>query len=330
MNLFKNTAYNVRKDKLAPYGLKKNNIFSNIAYDLKKNKILLLMLLPTVLYFFIFNYVPMAGIVIAFKRLDYSLGIFNSPWIGLDNFKFFFVSGQAWKVTRNTVLYNAAFIVVGTTLQIALAIFLSELGSKFFKKTTQAMMFLPYFISWVVGGAIVYSFFNYEFGTFNAILKGMGKEPVDINMAVGAWKYILVFFHTWKGVGYGTVIYLAAIMGIDSEIYEAAEIDGANIFDRVFRITLPSLKQTVIILTLLAIGNIFRGDFGLFWNTVGRNGMLFDATDVIDTFTFRSLMQASDFGMAAAAGLYQSALCFVIITVTNKIVKTVDKDYALF
>lgn len=306
------------------------NLFRNLSYDLKKNKILMLMLLPTVLYFFIFNYIPMAGIVIAFKRLDYTLGIFKSPWVGFDNFKFFFVSGQAWTVTRNTVLYNVAFIAIGTSLQIALAIFLSELGSKLFKKTTQAMMFLPYFISWVVGGAIVYSFFNYEFGTFNSILASMGKDPVDINTASGAWKYILVFLHTWKGIGYGTVIYLAAIMGIDSEIYEAAEIDGANIFNRIFKITVPCLKPTIIILTLLAIGNIFRGDFGLFWNTVARNGMLFEATDVIDTFTFRSLMQASDFGMAAAAGLYQSVLCFVIITTVNKLVKRVDKDYGLF
>ena len=306
------------------------SLFRNAAYDVKRNKILLLMLFPAVLYFFIFSYIPMAGIILAFERLDYSLGIFRSPWVGFENFKFFFLSGQAFNVTRNTVLYNAVFLLVGTVFQISLAIFLSELGRKFFKKVTQAMMFLPYFISWVVVGSFAYNIFNFEFGALNTLLKELDMQPVDVGSNPEAWKFILVFFNTWKYAGYGSVMYLAAIMGIDSEMYEAAEIDGANIFQKVTRITIPCLVPTIIILALLSIGNIFRGDFDMFYQLVGTNGLLFDATDVIDTFVFRSLMFSQEFGMAAAAGLYQSVLCFTILNFTNFLVRRVDKDYSLF
>ncbi len=305
-------------------------VIKDLLYDLKKNKMLMLMLLPTTLYFFIFAYLPMSGIVLAFKRLDYAKGIFRSPWVGFDNFKFFFMSGQAAIVTRNTVLYNIAFILIGTTLQIAIAIFLSELGNKYFKKLTQSMMFLPYFISWVVVGAFVYNLFNYEYGTLNVLLKGFGLEPVDMNGTTWVWKYILVFFNTWKNIGYGSVVYLAAIMGIDQELYEAADIDGANKFKKIRYITLPSIVPIVIVLTLLSIGNIFRGDFGLFYQIIGNNGLLYNSTDVIDTFVFRSLMFSQEFGMAAASGIYQSVLCCVTLLLVNGIVKRVNKDYALF
>ncbi len=303
---------------------------TDIFRDFGKNKILLLMLAPAILYYFIFMYIPMAGVVIAFKRFDYAAGIFGSPWVGFDNFKYFFISGQAFKVTRNTVLYNVVFILVNTTLQLSVAIFLTELKNKYFKKTAQTLMLMPYFISWVVVGAFVYNLFNYEFGAFNTIVKSFGAEPVDILGTVGAWKYILVFFSAWNSVGYGSIVYLAAITSIDKELYEAAEIDGANIFHQVFRITLPSIKPTIIILTLLSIGTIFRGNFSMFYQIVGNNGLLFDSTDVIDTFVFRSLMQTQEFGMASAAGLYQSVLCFIILMVTNYIIKKIEREYALF
>ena len=298
--------------------------------DFRKNRILLLMLAPAVLYYFVFMYLPMAGVVIAFKRFDYAAGIFGSPWVGFENFKYFFISGQAFKVTRNTVLYNVVFILVNTTLQLSVAIFLTELKNKYFKKTAQTLMLMPYFISWVVVGAFVYNLFNYEFGAFNTLLKAFGAEPVDVLGTVGAWKYILVFFSAWNGVGYGSIVYLAAITNIDKELYEAAEIDGANIFHQIFKITLPSVKPTVIILTLLSIGTIFRGNFSMFYQIVGNNGLLFDSTDVIDTFVFRSLMQMQEFGMASAAGLYQSVLCFAILMLTNYIIKRIESDYALF
>ncbi|MBW7453304.1 ABC transporter permease subunit [Paenibacillus sepulcri] len=297
---------------------------------LKKDKTLLLMLLPAFLLILVFAYFPMIGLVMAFKQFDYRLGIFNSPWVGLDNFLFFFKSGQALLVTRNTVLYNLVFMFSTIILQVGFAIILSEIAGKRYKKMVQSAMFLPFFISWVVVASIVYNLLNFEHGILNGILTGIGMEPVNVYNTPELWKYLLVFFNAWKIVGYGTVIYLAAIVGIDQQIYESAEIDGANIFKKTFHITIPSIFPTIMILTLLAIGQIFRGDFGLFYNLVGNNGALFDATDIIDTFVFRALVNTGDIGMASAAGFYQSVMCFITILITNSIVKKANKDYALF
>ncbi len=305
-------------------------LIRDVFQDFKKNKVILFMLIPAVLYYFIFMYVPMAGIIIAFKRLDYAAGIFGSDWVGFDNFKFFFMSGQAFNVTKNTFLYNLVFIVVNTSLQITVSIFLSEMRNKYVKKTTQTLMLMPYFISWVVVGAFIYNIFNYEFGALNTVFKSLGLEPVDVMGTVGAWKYILVFFNAWNGVGYGSIVYMAAITGIDRELYEASELDGANIFQQIWRITIPSIKPTIIIMILLNVGSIFRGNFSMFYQIIGNNGLLFNSTDVIDTFVFRSLMKTQEVGMASAAGLYQSVLCFAIIMITNGIIKRVDSEYALF
>lgn len=305
-------------------------LIRDVLQDFRRNKVILFMLIPAVLYYFIFMYVPMAGIVIAFKRLDYAAGIFGSEWVGFDNFKFFFMSGQAFNVTKNTFLYNLVFIIVNTSLQITVSIFLSEMRNKYVKKTTQTLMLMPYFISWVVVGAFIYNIFNYEFGAFNTFLKSFGFQPVDVMGTVGAWKYILVFFSAWNGVGYGSIVYMAAITGIDKELYEASELDGANIFQQIWRITIPSIKPTIIIMILLNVGSIFRGNFSMFYQIIGNNGLLFNSTDVIDTFVFRSLMKTQEVGMASAAGLYQSVLCFAIIMITNGIIKRVDSEYALF
>jgi putative aldouronate transport system permease protein len=297
---------------------------------LKQDRTLIFMLMPASLLIFVFAYIPMGGLVLAFKSFDYRMGIFGSPWTGFDNFKFFFSSGQAWLVTRNTVLYNLAFLVSTTVLQVIFALILSELGGKTFKKITQSAMFLPFFISWVVVSSIAYNLLNFEYGMLNNLLTSMGFSRVDVYNTPEAWKFILVFFNAWKIVGYGTVIYLAAIVGIDQQIYESAEIDGANVFQRAIRITIPCIFPTIMILTLLAIGQIFRGDFGLFYNLIGNNGALYDATDIIDTFVFRALVNSGDIGMAAAAGFYQSVLCFATIVITNYIVKRANKDYSLF
>ncbi|HEY4430110.1 MAG TPA: ABC transporter permease subunit [Paenibacillus sp.] len=298
--------------------------------DLKNYRVLLLMLAPAVAFFLLFAYVPMAGIIIAFKHYDYAGGIFGSAWNGLDNFRFFFESGDAWRVTRNTALYNIAFIVVNNSLQIFAAIMLFEVGGKWFRKITQSALFLPYFISWVVVGAIAYNLLNYDIGTVNALLRGFGLDPIDIYNTPAYWPYILVLVSAWKGLGYGTVMYLAAITGIDTEMYEAAEIDGANIFQRIRKVTIPNLYPTIIILVLLAVGNIFRGDFGMFYNMIGNNGLLFSSTDVIDTFVFRSLITSNDIGMSAAAGVFQSVLGFATIMTVNYAVRKYDKDRALF
>lgn len=305
-------------------------LIKDILNDFKKNKLLLLMISPAIIFYFVFSYLPMSGVVLAFKSFDFNAGIFGSPWVGFDNFKFFFISGDAFRVTRNTVLYNAVFITVNMILQISIAIFLSEMVSKYFKKITQTFMLFPYFISWVVVAIFVYNIFNYEYGTLNSLLKWFGLNPVDISGTVWAWKYILVFFNAWKNVGYGSIIYLAAITNIDKEIYEASDIDGAGIFIQIRYITLPSLRSTVVILLLLSIGNIFRGDFAMFYQIVGNNGMLFNSTDVIDTYVFRSLLQTQEFGMASASALYQSVLCFLVLMTANFFIRRIDKDSALF
>jgi putative aldouronate transport system permease protein len=298
--------------------------------DVVKYRAILLMLAPAVLFYLLFAYVPMVGIILAFKHYDYAGGVFGSPWNGLDNIRFFFESGDAWRVTRNTALYNIAFIVVNNALQIFAAILLFEVGGKWFRKITQSILFLPYFISWVVVGSIAYNLLSYDIGTVNVFLKGIGMDPIDIYNTPSYWPFILVIVAAWKSLGYGTVMYLAAITSIDTEMYEAAEIDGANIFQRVMKVTIPNLYPTVIILVLLAVGNIFRGDFGMFYNMVGNNGVLFSSTDVIDTFVFRSLITTNEIGMSAAAGVYQSVLGFVTIMLVNYAVRKHDKDRALF
>lgn len=297
---------------------------------LKKYKLLLLMLLPAIIFFIVFSYIPMVGVVIAFKRFDYRGGIFGSPWAGFDNFKFLFIGGDIFKVARNTVLYNTAFIIINNTVEILIAIILTEISGRYFKKITQSIMFLPYFISWVVVGAFVYNIFNNEIGFMNSLLKSMNMQPVNVYDKPAAWIGIIIVFCLWKSLGYGSVLYLAAIAGIDREMYEAAEIDGANIFKRIRHITLPSLAPTIVILILLSIGNVFRGDFSMFYQIVGDNSLVYNATDVIDTYVVRSMTTIREFGMTSAAGFMQSVLCFVIINIANGLVKKVDKDYALF
>lgn len=268
-----------------------------------KYRVFLLMLLPAVIYTLIFSYYPMSGIVLAFKKYNYADGIWGSPWNGFENFKFFFTSGQAGMVTRNTVLYNVVFIFVNMIMQIAVAVFLTEIRNKHYRKTAQSLMFLPYFISWVVVGVIVFNIFSSDYGFINNVLQSLGFEKIPFYTTPKMWPVILVLFNLWKNIGYGSVMYLAAIMGIDTSIYEAAAIDGANVFQRIF---------------------------DMFYNLTGNNGLLYNYTDVIDTLTFRALIGSNDFGMASAIVLYQSVLCFITILIVNKLVGKYDKDYTLF
>lgn len=295
-----------------------------------KNKTLFAMVMPAVLYYFFFAYLPLAGMVLAFKKYRFDSGIFGSPWAGLQNFEFFFRSGKAWLVTSNTVTYNAVFIVTGLILQMLVAIVIAELAGRYVKKLMQTTLLFPFFLSWVVVGSFVYNLFNFDFGSINGILKQFGASPVDFYGNPDLWSYILVFFNNWKYIGYNSLIYLAVIVSIDKSLFEAAEIDGASIFQRIRSITIPLMIPTVMILLLLSIGNIFRGNFDLFYQIIGNNGLLFDKTDVIDTYVFRSLINSQDIGMSAAAGLYQSVLCFVIIMISNYLVKRVQPDYSLF
>ena len=319
-------AKTIEKGNQSMSTIRRKGFFSKLV----KYKEYLLMLLPAVLFFIVFSYLPMSGLIVAFKRYTYDLVIFGSEWVGLDNFKFLFLNGDLLKVVRNTLGYNLAFIIVNNLLEIFIAIVLVELGNKYFRKVTQTFMFLPYFISWVVVGAFAYNLFNYEHGFVNSILTSLNKESIDFYSNPVIWIPIIIILCAWKSIGYGTVIYLAAIMGIDSEMFEAAEIDGANVFQRIFRIILPCLKPTVIILVLLSLGNIFRGDFSMFYQLIGDNSILWPTTDVIDTFVTRSLLQTNEIGMSVAAGLFQSVFGFLAVTSVNFLVKLYDKDYSLF
>ncbi|TYP73970.1 ABC transporter permease [Paenibacillus methanolicus] len=297
--------------------------------ELSRNKTMFLMIAPTLIFFIVFSYVPMVGIYYAFTKFDFEGGLFGSEFIGFENFRFLFESGLLWNLTKNTVLYNLAFLIIGNVMQLVCAIFLSQLPGKLFKKSAQSVMFLPYFLSWVLVGAFVFNLFS-DLGVVNTVLKQLGMQPYDFYIQTAPWKYIIVFFSVWKGLGYGTVIYLAAIMSISDELYEAARIDGANIFQQIRRITLPLLKPTFILLILFSLGGILKGQFDLFYQIIGSNGMLYDATDIIDTYVFRSLTVNFDIGMGTAAGLYQSFFGFILIMSVNTIIKKTREDYALF
>lgn len=288
------------------------------------------MLVPAVLYVVIFNYLPMSGIVLSFKQFNYRDGIFGSPWNGLDNFRFLLLSGKLLSLTRATMLYNLGFIIVNTFLEVTIAVFINEIACKPFKKYFQSFIFLPYFISWVVAAAIVQAMFSYEYGAVTKIITLITGSAVNINTDASVWPALLIMLNSWKTVGYGSVIYLSAITSIDPGLYEAAELDGANKWQQIFHVTVPNLLPTIVIMTLLAVGRIFRGDFGMFYQLIGNNGVLLRETDILDTYIYRSMLGNSNLGMTAAAGFYQSVLCFVTIVAVNAVIKKTAPDYSLF
>jgi putative aldouronate transport system permease protein len=299
-------------------------------YEVRKNSDLFVMVAPAVLLVFVLAYIPMTGLILAFKNYRYDRGIFGSAWHGLENFRYLFVSGTGMLITRNTFLYNLINLITSQFLAIIIAVAISEMPGKVYKKACQSVIFLPYFISWVIVGTFVFNIFNYETGVMNNILKSFGAEPVNVYSKPAVWPFIICAFNSWKWCGYNSIIYIAAITAIDAECFEAADIDGANIYQKIWHITFPSIRPTIIIMFLLQVGRILRGDFEMFYQIVGNNGQLFNATDVIDTYVFRSLLTNANLGMTAAATLYQSVLCFAIILTVNHIVKKVEADYALF
>ncbi|MDR2102781.1 MAG: ABC transporter permease subunit [Treponema sp.] len=305
-------------------------LWQEFSHELWKNKILFFMLLPTILYFVIFHYIPMPGAYIAFVEYNVSRGIFGSPFVGLKNFQFLVRNGDLWNITRNTLLYNLVFIVLGNIIQIALAVMLSEIGSRWFKKTTQSVILLPHFISMVIVGVFAYNFFNYDYGFVNTIFSRLGLEHYGFYSDPNIWKYIITAFKIWSGTGYGMIVYLAVITGISSEIYEAAYIDGANSIKRIIYITLPMLKSTAILLILFSLGGILKGSFELFYNLIGNNSVLYPQTDIIDTYTFRSLIGQFNFSMGAAVGFYQSIFGLILVLGVNLIVRKIEPDNSLF
>jgi len=299
-------------------------------YELKKNKGLFLMAAPAVILIILLSYMPMSGLLLAFKNFRFDKGILGSDWYGFENFRFLFVSGDGWRITKNTIFYNMLNLITSQMLAVVVAIIISEMWGKTYKRITQSVIFLPYFISWVVVGTFVFNIFNYETGVMNNIRAYMGLDPTNVYATPGAWPWIICIFNAWKWCGYNSIIYIAAIMNVDAECFEAADIDGANIFQKIWYITIPCIRPTIIVMLLLQVGRILRGDFEMFYQIVGNNGQLFGATDVIDTYVFRSLLTSANLGMTAAASLYQSAVCFVVVVVVNKLVKMAEADYALF
>lgn len=297
----------------------------------KSSSALFLIALPGIIYLVINNYIPMIGIFLAFK--DYSLmkGPFKSDWFGFKNFEFLFKTRDAFIMTRNTILYNLAFIVIGTIFAIFVAILMTELGGKKRVKFYQAVLLLPNLLSWVVVGFIAYAFLNADTGFINnSFLKWLGLEPVAWYSTPGPWPVILIIVNLWKNIGYQSIIFMASISGINQALFEAAAIDGAGKIRQITRVTLPMLRPTVIILTLMSVGRIFYSDFGLFYQVPQNSGAIFSTTQTIDTYVYRGLMELNNVGMSAAAGLYQSFVGFVLVLIANLLVRKIDPDNALF
>ena len=292
---------------------------------------LLLIAAPGIIYLLINNYIPMFGIFIAFKNFSYKKGIFGSSWCGFKNFEFLFKTKDAAIMTRNTLLYNLAFIVIGTIFAIFIAVLLNSLGETLRTKFFQSSLLLPNLMSWVIIAYMVFAFLNSDTGFIdNTLIKAFGGTPVAWYMENKYWPFILTFVYLWKNAGYSSIIYLAAIAGIDKSIYESASLDGATKMQQIMRITLPMLKPTVVIMTLMSVGRIFFSDFGLFYQVPMNSGAIYDTTQTIDTYVYRGLMQLNDVGMSSAAGLFQSVLGFIVVIVANTLVRHIDSDNALF
>ena len=303
----------------------------------KKTLMLLSMVAPGALWLLLLRYLPMGGIILAFKNYKiypkdptFLNNLIHSKWVGLDNFKFLFTTGDSWVMIRNTLAYNIVFIILGVIIPVAFAVMMSELSKKFVAKTYQTLMFFPYFLSWVVVSYFLNAFIDAQYGLIPMAQRAAGETAVSWYTTPGPWPYIIVFANHWKNVGYSTVLYLAAITGIDQTQYEAAAIDGASKWQQILHVTLPNLRTMIAILFILNVGKIFNADFGLFWNVPMQNGALFSVTQVIDTYIYRVLMNTGNIGQSTAAGLLQNIVGFICIIGANAVVKKIDSDSTLF
>jgi len=307
---------------------KKDGFFREIS----KNKYLYLLTLPGIFYFFVFNYLPMVGIYLAFVKYNPLAGLFGlkSKFVGLENLKFFFTSEDWIVITVNTVYLNALFIVTGLAVQIFMAVGLNEIKNKAFKKISQSFMFLPNFLSWTVVSVFSLALFSTDTGAINQLLGWFGLSPINFYQEAGVWPSLLVMLKLWKGVGFGVVIYLATIAGMDQEMFEAARIDGATRFQSIRYLTLPLLRTTTVMLLIISVGGIFYGDFGMIYALIGDNALLRPTTDVIDTFVYRALRLNNDIGMSMSVGLFQSVVGFVLVVTANSVARRYAKDTAIF
>ena len=295
----------------------------------KKALPLTLMLLPGVILIFTFCYVPMVGLLLPFKDYKASLGFFGSPWAGLENFKYLFHSNTMWVALRNTVCYNLIFIFLGNLCSVLLASMLFELSAKHVK-VYQTILLLPYFVSWVVASYVVNAFLDMDAGVINNLLTKLGINEVLWYNDPDGWPIIIMIAYLWKSVGYNTIIYYAALMGLDVECFEAAQLDGVTWFQKLRYIMIPGIQSMIWIMVIMAVGNVLRGDFGLFYNVPLNSALLYSTTDVVDTVVYRSLMKIGDIGMSSAAGFFQSVCGFVLIVIVNHIVKKKNPENALF
>lgn len=292
---------------------------------------LYIMALPALAYLFINNYMPLYGMQLAFRELDYSKGVFGGKFVGLQNFKFLFATDDAWVMTRNTVLYNLLFIVVSLVFGLTVAILFNEVRNKLAAKFYQSALLIPYFMSMVIVSYLGFAFLSSETGFINnTILKLFGADPVAWYSEPKYWPFILLFIHIWKGMGYSLLMYTARLLAIDASYYEAATVDGATKWQKIRYITLPLLKPVIIMMTTLSIGRMFYSDFGLFYQIPMNSAALYSITNTIDVYSFRALMKLGDITMSSATGVYQSVVGFILILIANFIIRKFSKDNALF
>lgn len=316
----------MKKEAVAVAPHKKQGFFGEI----RQNFWLYMLIMPCILFAIVFKYIPMVGIVIAFQDYNPIKGMFGSEFVGLENFKYFFRGSQWLQITFNTLYLNVLFIITGTIASVVIAIMITELGKNLFVRFNQSVMIFPNFISYAVVAMFAQAFIGSDDGYVNRWIEMFGGNPISFYSEPSVWPLILVIIRIWKGAGYGAIVYMAAIVGIDNGVYEAARIDGASRMQTIFRITVPMLKDTVILLTLLSVGNIFYGDFGMIYTLVGDNSMLFSTTDVIDTYVFRSIRTSGSMGMSAAVGLYQSLIGFFLVIGVNALAKKFSPESAIF
>ena len=299
---------------------------NKLSKDLRNNWQRYLMISPAVIAIFIFGYLPLSGLIMAFQQQNYGKGLYNGEWVGLKNFEFLFRTTDAWVITRNTVLYNVVFIILGIFLAVTLALIMNELRWKRYSKVLQTIFIMPFFLSMVVLGTIVFAFLKAENGFVNTIL-GIKVQWYQVKEA---WPFILTLVKMYSIVGFDSIIYMAVISGISSEYYESACLDGASRWQQIRYITLPQLRPIICINLIRAIGGMFRSDFGLFYSVPQNTGMLYSVTDTLDTYIYRGLATLNNLGMSTAAGLYQSLVGLILVLVANKIISKIDPDGAMF
>ena len=298
-------------------------------YTFKKNWELLLLCMPAIIAYFLFHYVPMVGLQLPFRNYRYDLGLFHSEWVGFKNFEFLFNSVDLVRIVRNTVLYSLTFLILGTVCKVVVALLLFEINNRKCLKFYQTVMTIPNFLSWVVVGFITYAVFNPSIGVLNQVITLFGGTGVNVYATPECWPFILTYMDIWKNVGMGCIIYYASLLGIDPSLYEAATIDGAGRWKQTIHISIPNLIPLITIMSIMGIGGLFNGDFGLFYQIPRNIGVLYPTTDIINTYVYRGL-SGGDYGMSSATGLVQSVVGLILVVCTNGVVRKISPENSMF